>query len=157
MNYLLDLRKIVGTRPLIACGAGVAIVHTDNKLLMQKRSDNGCWGLIGGMMELGESIDETAKREVFEEVGIILDKIDFFRVYSGRDFYYKYPNGDEVYNVINVFTVRYSEFPEIKIDNKEVKEARFFDFDKLPTNISPPDVKIIEDIIDFYQCFDIKR
>lgn len=150
MNYLLDLRKIVGTRPLIACGAGVAIVNTDNKLLMQKRADNGCWGLIGGMMELGESIDETAKREVFEEVGIILDKIDFFRVYSGKDFYYKYPNGDEVYNVINVFTVRYSEFPEIKIDNKEVKEARFFDFDKLPTHINPPDVQIIEDIIDFY-------
>lgn len=156
MSYLLKLRKIVGSRPLIACGAGVAIVNTDNKLLMQRRADNDCWGLIGGMMELGENIEETAKREVFEEVGIVLDKIDFFKVYSGKDFYYKYPNGDEVFNVINVFTVKGSGFSEFKIDDKEVKEASFFDFDKLPTNINPPDVKIIEDVIDFYKNSDMK-
>ena len=154
MNYLMDLRKIVGSRPLIACGAGVAIVNAENRLLMQRRADNDCWGLIGGMMELGESIEETAKREVFEEVGIILNKINFFKVYSGKDFYYKYPNGDEVFNVINVFTIKSPVFTEINIDYKEVKEAKFFDFDKLPTNISPPDVKIIEDIIDFYKNFD---
>lgn len=154
MNYLMDLRKIVGKRPLIACGSGVAIVSVDKKVLMQRRADNNCWGLIGGMMELGESTEETAKREVFEEVGIKLDKIDFFKVYSGKDFYYKYPNGDEVFNVINMFTVRCYELPEVIIDNKEVKEARFFDFNNLPIHISPPDVKIIEDIIDFYQSFE---
>lgn len=150
MNYLLDLRKVVGTRPLIACGAAVAIVNED-KLLMQKRADNDCWGLVGGMMELGESIEETARREVFEEVGIILDKLDFFKVYSGKEFYYKYPHGDEVYNVINMFTVKYSESMQIRVDYHEVKEARFFDFNKLPTHINPPDIKIIEDIIDFYK------
>lgn len=151
MNYLMDLRKIVGSRPLICCGAGVAIVNGENKLLMQRRADNDCWGLVGGMMELGESIEETAKREVFEEVGIILNKINFFKVYSGKDFYYKYPNGDEVFNVINVFTAKSPIFTEINIDYREVKEANFFDFDKLPNKINPPDVKIIEDIINFYK------
>lgn len=43
-------------------------------------------------MEIGESIEEKAKREVFEEVGIELKDIRFFKVYSGKEFYYKYPS-----------------------------------------------------------------
>ncbi len=150
MNYIMNLRKIVGSRPLIASGAGVGIVNKDNKILMQRRADNDCWGFIGGMMELGETIEETAKREVFEEVGIKLQDIEFFAVYSGKDFYYKYPNGDEVYNVVNFFTVK-GDFTDFKIDNDEVKEASFFSFDEIPEKISPPDVKIVKDIIDYYR------
>ncbi|SCG84579.1 hypothetical protein DW1_3029 [Proteiniborus sp. DW1] len=42
MNYLMDLRKLVGLRPLIACGAGVAIINEENKVLLQRRADNDC-------------------------------------------------------------------------------------------------------------------
>lgn len=149
MSYILELRKVIGSRPLIACGAGVAIINRDNQILMQRRTDNDCWGLIGGMMEIGETIEETAKREVFEEVGIQLEELKFFKVYSGKEFYYKYPNGHEVYNVIMMFTVK-GDFEEVRIDNFEVKEARFFEFNKLPKRLNPPDVKIIEEIIDYY-------
>jgi 8-oxo-dGTP pyrophosphatase MutT (NUDIX family) len=143
------LRKYIGSRPIIACGAGVAIVNDKNEVLLQLRADNNCWGFIGGMMEIGETIEETAKREVFEEVGIKLDSINFFKVYSGKDFYYKYPNGDEVYNVINLFTVK-GDFENVIIDNDEVKDARFFAFNEIPENISPPDIKIVKDIVDYY-------
>lgn len=147
MSYILELRKLVGTAPLIAVGAGAVLINPENRILFQKRADNGCWGLIGGMMELGESIEETARREVLEEVGIELDDIDFFKVYSGKDVYYKYPNGDEVFNVINVFIAR-GDFTEVQIDNYEVKEARFFAIDEIPENISPPDKSIVKDIIE---------
>lgn len=150
MSYLMDLRKLVGSRPLIACGAGVAIINEENKLLLQRRADNDCWGFIGGMMEIGESIEETAKREVFEEVGIKLQDIKFFKVYSGQDFYYKYPNGDEVFNVINLFTYKGNITNEFNIDSKEVKEAKFFGFDEIPDKISPPDILIMKDIINHF-------
>ncbi|MBC7083782.1 MAG: NUDIX domain-containing protein [Firmicutes bacterium] len=31
--------------------------------MLLRRKDNGCWGLPGGAMELGESLEETARRE----------------------------------------------------------------------------------------------
>lgn len=151
MSYLMDLRELVGSRPLIACGAGVVIINEENKLLLQRRADNDCWGFIGGMMEIGESIEETAKREVFEEVGIKLQDIKFFKVYSGQDFYYKYPNGDEVFNVINLFTYKGNITNEFNIDSKEVKEVKFFGFDEIPDKISPPDILIMEDIINHFK------
>ncbi len=152
MNYLMDLRKTVGSRPLIACGAGVAIINHQNEILLHRRVDNDCWGFIGGMLELGESIEEAAKREVFEEIGVKLLTISFFKVYSGKDFYYKYPNGDEVYNVINLFTYRgYMTEAQLNANNSEVKEARFFSIDELPEHISPPDIPILKDIIELIQ------
>jgi len=144
----MELRKYVGSRPIIACGAGAIIVNLENKVLMQRRADNNCWAFVGGMMELGESIEETVRREVLEEVGIELGKLDFFKVYSGKDFYYKYPNGHEVYNVINIFIAK-GDYCNISIDHDEVIEAQFFDLDKMPENISPPDIRIAKEIIDY--------
>lgn len=103
------------------------------------------------MMEIGESIEEKAKREVFEEVGIELKEIKFFKVYSGQEFYYKYPNGDEVYNVINFFIYKWNIRDELNIDLKEVKEAKFFWFNEIPDKISPPDVLIMKDIINHFK------
>lgn len=42
-DCILDLRKVVGYRPLIQTGAGVIVVDTAGRILLQRRSDNGCW------------------------------------------------------------------------------------------------------------------
>ncbi|MEN8160439.1 MAG: NUDIX domain-containing protein [Myxococcota bacterium] len=39
-------------------------------LLLMQRSDNGCWGLPGGYVEIGESVSSAAEREVQEETGV---------------------------------------------------------------------------------------
>ena len=70
MGYILDLRKELGHRPLIMSGAGAVIINKDNRILLQKRADNGFWGLPAGSMELGESFEACARREVMEETGI---------------------------------------------------------------------------------------
>ena len=54
-------------------------------------------------MEPGETLEETARREALEEAGIKIGRLDFLKIYSGPDFYYRYPNGDEVHNVSAVF------------------------------------------------------
>ena len=41
MGYILELRRIVGQRPLIMTCAGVLIVNEKNQLLLQRRKDNG--------------------------------------------------------------------------------------------------------------------
>lgn len=39
-DYIMDLRKIVGHRPLLQVGASVIVEDEDNRILLQLRSDN---------------------------------------------------------------------------------------------------------------------
>lgn len=146
-NYMLELRKLVGQRPLIQCGVSV-IIENDIKILMQLRTDNKKWGLPGGSVEIGEKVEETAIREVKEETGlsICLNDLKLFGVFSGENQHYIYPNGDEVHNIATVFTTSmYSG--ELQIDNTETSSLKFFEVDKLPIEISPPDIRVIEKYI----------
>ena len=51
-NYIMDLRKIVGHRPLLQVGASVIVEDGEGRTLLQLRSDNHCWGYAGGSVEL---------------------------------------------------------------------------------------------------------
>ncbi|MGD6845388.1 NUDIX hydrolase [Bacillus infantis] len=146
MGYIMDLRKIVGSRPLIMAGASVIILDQNNKLLLQLRKDNNCWGLTGGSLEPGESLEEAAKREMYEETGLAAKNLKLFNVFSGEEFYYKLPHGDEVYNVTATYIC--NDFDgELRMDHEEVVNLAFFDLDQIPSNISPPDRPVIREFI----------
>jgi ADP-ribose pyrophosphatase YjhB (NUDIX family) len=51
-------------------GADAAIFDDDDRILVIRRSDDGCWGLVSGWVDSGESPAETIVREVREEVGL---------------------------------------------------------------------------------------
>ncbi|MEK4295261.1 NUDIX hydrolase [Paenibacillus sp. FSL R5-0475] len=147
-NYIMELRKLVGTRPLIMAGACV-LLCSEQQLLLQRRMDNGCWGLPGGSMELGETLEEVAKRELFEETGLQARGLELFDMFSGQELYYKYPNGDEVYNVVAAYLC--TEFDgALKEDGIEVQEVRFFNYGELPSELSPPDVPVIKRFMDHF-------
>jgi 8-oxo-dGTP pyrophosphatase MutT (NUDIX family) len=141
MGYIMDLRKLVGSRPLIMAGACVLLCK-QRTLLLQRRSDNGLWALPGGSMEPGESLTDTAKRELYEETGLIASKLELLDVFSGNELYYKYSNGDEVFNVVSAYMC--SDFVGMLAeDGVEVQQLRFFDFDEIPSELSPPDIPVI--------------
>jgi 8-oxo-dGTP pyrophosphatase MutT (NUDIX family) len=146
MGYIMDLRKIVGSRPLMMAGACVILENRNNELLLQRRKDNNCWGLAGGSLEIGETLEQVAKRELFEETGLTANKLILFNVFSGEDFYYKYPHGDEVYNIVTAYICRDYE-GRLRREVNEVKELKFFHFTEIPSDISPPDLPIINEYI----------
>ena len=69
MGYVEDLRKIVGNQPLNLVGVAVAVINENGDLLLQRRND-GQWGVPGGFIELGESMEDAGRREVLEETGL---------------------------------------------------------------------------------------
>ena len=137
MGYILDLRKTVGHRTLIQVGASVLVEDIQGRVLLQLRADNHCWGYCGGSMEPDEQAEDTARRELLEETGLIAENLELFGVWSGPELHYVYPNGDEVSNVDIVFLCR--DFSgELKPQVGEVEALRFFAVDEIPQNLSPP-------------------
>ena len=66
MSYISNMRKYIGRQPMLSAGA-TAVVIKDNKILLNLRSDTNTWGIPGGAIELGETLEETATRELKEE------------------------------------------------------------------------------------------
>lgn len=136
-SYIMDLRKIVGHRPLLQVGASVILEDKQGRVLLQKRTDNHCWGYPGGSTELDERVEDAAARELFEETGLTANHLELFGVFSGKELHYVYPNGDEVSNVDIVFLCRdYSG--SLRLDAEESEDLCFFEAGQLPVNLSPP-------------------
>ena len=93
-------------------------------------------------MEPGELVEDTARRETFEETNLEINEISLLGVFSGPELYYKYPNGDEAYNVIIAY-VSQDWHGNIKL-NDEHTEWRWFKASDIPENISVPVKPIIE-------------
>ena len=136
-GYIMDLRKIVGHRPLLQVGAGIIVENAQGEVLLQKRADNHCWGYAGGSVELDEVVEDAARRELLEETGLTALELELFGVFSGKDTHYIYPNGDEVSNVDIVYICRRYE-GTLKCQEGEVEELRFFPAHALPEDLSPP-------------------
>lgn len=131
MGYMEELRQLVGKRPIIGVGATILVFNLNREILLQLRSDTNTWGLPGGGMEAGEKIEETATRELFEECGLTLEKSKLLTVLSGPEYYFVYPNGDEVHTVIVLFeALRVSG--ELSINDGESSELRYFNLSLLP-------------------------
>lgn len=84
-NYIMDLRKNVGHKPLLMVGASVIVEDAEGKILLQQRTDNHCWGYPGGALELGETLENAARRELTEETGLIANKLELFGVFPGKN------------------------------------------------------------------------
>ena len=71
--------------------AGVILVDREGRVLLQLRDDDpkimfpGHWGITGGAGIPGETPEQIARREVEEETGLALGRIEPFRAYYTSD------------------------------------------------------------------------
>ncbi|MCM3744334.1 NUDIX hydrolase [Sporosarcina luteola] len=146
MEYYKYLRQYVGHRPIILPGSVVIIINEQNEVLLQKRND-GYWGLPGGLMDLGESFEEVAKREVFEETGLVVKNLNLLSVFSGSEYYFKISNGDELYSVTAVYYTN-DVSGDIKIDYSESEKMQYVSIYNLPIELTDEYRGYIEQYID---------
>jgi 8-oxo-dGTP pyrophosphatase MutT (NUDIX family) len=140
MSYIHELRAALGQRPLVLAGVSVLVIDDarPGEILLQRRSDNGQWSNPGGMIEPGESAEETAIREVIEESGYGIEAPTLVTVISGKESHHVYPNGDEVYNVTILFIARVTASQGSGMTDAETIGLQWFPFSRLPDDLSPP-------------------
>ena len=143
MSYIKDLRKYVGHEPILTAGVGLFVFNDQNKVLMQLRTDYNQWGFPGGAMELGESFEETAMRELKEETNLDIKDMKLIKVLSGKDTYREYPNGDKLYDITALFVITKYD-GELKVNDDESKSFDWFSIDDLPKNMTQHTINYVE-------------
>jgi len=146
-EYVKSIRKLVGHMPIILCGASVIVENENGEILLILRSDNGCWGNPGGAVEIDEVVEEAAKRELYEETGLIAHSLELLGVFSGEELHYIYPNGDEI-SCIDITYICKNYTGEAKADHIESREVKFFPIDNLPENISPGNIPVLRKYVE---------
>ncbi len=126
-NYIRRIRKYVGHQKIILNAAGGIIVK-DNKILLQKRSDNNAWGLPGGMLEVNETYLEAAIREIKEETGLIVKPVNYLGIYHNHNMIY--PNKDESHVICAIYIFEIVS-GELRLDEESL-DLKFFSKDELP-------------------------
>lgn len=133
-DYINYIRSMIGKKPFIGSTASVIILR-EGKTLMQRRADTGNWCYPGGFMEMGETVEQCAAREMYEEVGLRAETLKFFGIFSGLEHRVIYPNGDEVYIVDHVYICDNFTGTEEALDGEAV-ELCWFPVTQLPAKIS---------------------
>ncbi|WP_146134786.1 HAD-IIA family hydrolase [Actinopolyspora mortivallis] len=127
--------------------AGVAAVVFDEAgdVLLQRRADNGMWGLPSGHVEPAETVEEAVTREVFEETGLRVRVTGLIGVYSEPESQsFVYPSGRVSHFVTSCFRCRVVEGTP-GAHGAETLEAAFFSPDALPTGLLPMHPRWLDD------------
>lgn len=86
-----DHERALGVR----CSASAVVFDRQGRVLLQRRSDGGQWGLPGGSLEIGESVKAAVVREVREETGLVVVPRRLVGIYSDPALQMiRYPDGN---------------------------------------------------------------
>jgi 8-oxo-dGTP pyrophosphatase MutT (NUDIX family) len=121
---------------LVAAGVLVRDVAS-GAVLLQLRGDDDSWGLPGGRLEPGETLEQAARRELLEETGLTAGVLTLVDVYSGPEFVVRYPDGYAAYVVGATFqTTHFSG--TLRLDaGGESAALEWFAATELPDAINP--------------------
>ncbi len=145
MGYIETLRRSIGHDPIIMVGATVLYINANNEILMQLRADTHDWSLPGGSMEIGEKVEEAAKRELYEETGLRAEKMDLIHVFSGPEYFYTYPNQDQTDTVIVLYRAG-GVSGEMRINDGESLALQFFPYDHLPAPLETRTTQMFKEL-----------
>jgi len=137
-----DISKATHLRPSVAA----IIRNAEGHVLLQRRSDNGLWGLPGGSVEIGESVTTAVVREVQEETGLVVEVERLVGVYSNPAFQVvRYKDGNVVHYINTLMTCRIVEGTLQTCD--ESLELKFFHPTRLPGDMLATHRIRVEDAI----------
>ncbi|MCP2731434.1 NUDIX domain-containing protein [Limnofasciculus baicalensis] len=140
-RFIETVLGIIFRHPIV--GTSIIPILPDGRIVLVQRRDNQKWGLPGGMVDWGQDIPTTVKRELVEETGLELSKIRrLVGVYSA-------PNRDPRIHSICVLVEAEVEGTMENKDILEIIAVEAFDLSSLPkSNLSHDHERQLQDYLD---------
>lgn len=118
----------------------VVVIQCMGKLLLGKRNiepGRGLWNFCGGYVDLGETVQEAAIREVKEEANLDVQLENLIGIYSGR-------GGSHVIIAYQASILSH-QMSSLAAQHEEVSELAFFAWEELPALAFSVDEEIVCD------------
>ncbi|MFJ3499194.1 MULTISPECIES: NUDIX hydrolase [unclassified Streptomyces] len=129
-DFIRTLRETAGHQLLFLPGVSVVVFDDRGRVLLGRRSDNGRWAIIGGIVEPGEQPADCAVREVYEETAVRCE-VERIVIVETLSKPVVYPNGDQCQFMDVTFRCR-AVGGEARVNDEESTEVGWFDVHDLP-------------------------
>ena len=150
-DFILRLRERVGTELLWLTGVTAVIVREEpvRQVLLVRRADTGAWTAVTGVIDPGETVAGTARREALEEAGVEIEveRVVWLHTLPPME----YPNGDRAQYLDHVLRARYLS-GEAHVADDESSEVGWFAPDALPPMSADHRERIIRALSDETAC-----
>lgn len=130
-SYIWKIRQKIGHDDLIIPSADVIAVDADGKLLLVFNRDWNSWVIPGGYVEIGQTAQECAARELLEEAGVRTEVNDLVPIASISGHKAEYPNGDITWPHTQIFMTETWEKVTDVIDESEVADVKLMTVDEI--------------------------
>ncbi|MGW2254163.1 NUDIX hydrolase [Kitasatospora sp. NPDC001660] len=128
-QFLAELRSVVGNRPLWLSAVAAVVLDDRDRVLLARRSDDGRWAVVGGILDPAEQPADGVVREVLEETGVVAVPELLASVSVTEPV--TYPNGDVTQYLVLTFRCR-AIGGEARVNDDESLEVGWFTLDALP-------------------------
>ena len=142
-DYIKWIRSRVGHEKIMLVHAGGCIFNDRGEVLLQRRGDCDQWGFPGGTVELGETPQMAAVREVKEETGLDVLVGELIGIYT--DFDVVCSNGDQFQSILIAYELTVTG-GELFCDQQETKELKYFALTDAPELFCKQHNDILNDI-----------
>ncbi|HON17217.1 MAG TPA: NUDIX hydrolase [Spirochaetota bacterium] len=105
-------------------------------VLIKRKNPPYGWAIPGGFVDYGETLEDAAKREAFEETGLTVELVRQFHTYSD-------PSRDPRQHTISTVFIAKAKGEPKGMD--DAMEAKIFRFDEIPQDMAFDHRKILED------------
>lgn len=129
-EFVLRIREKIGHDPLWMSGVTAVVLDEGaQNVLLCRRSDNGAWTPVTGIVDPGEQPAVTARREAEEETGtrIAVEGLAMVKTNPPQQF----PNGDHAQFLDLTFRCRWLS-GRARVNDEESSDVRWFPLDGLP-------------------------
>lgn len=144
-SYFGQLRALAGDRTLILTATRLVLRDEAGRLLLIRRSDNGVWSVPAGTMELGESIEDCAVRELWEETGLHATAVTPYALHTGPAYTQRNMFGDTYQHFVVLFRVD-RWHGELVRQTDETLDAGFYADSELPQPLSSTVAETVADL-----------
>ena len=142
-NYIKWIREKVGHEKIILTFSGGCVFNEKGEVLLQRRGDNNKWGFPGGAVEIGETTEQAAVREIKEETGLDVEAGRLIGVYTDTDT--TYPNGDHAQCIVIAYELK-PVGGKLFCDRGETLELKYFSKENRPELFAKSHVDLWNDI-----------